>query len=278
MTHKTCVIGAVGLALVFCGVALGDPSVTLTSGQEFTVSSGATGTSGGDIQWTGSAINFLAGSKGAIAPSVTGTSGYSEITLSLVQGLAFLASSNPVPSSSLTVGSILVVETGSSVFAKFLVTANSGGSITFTWANLSNPGGNPGGGGNSPTITAVLDAGSYTEDIAQGSVFVVKGSNLSASGYTATSYPLPPSSNNVSINFTPLTGGSATQALIVYLYNQGGVNQLAGILPSTVSPGNYNVTVTNGTTSAPFAAQVVARKPGLVTPRSSISTGSPPAR
>jgi uncharacterized protein (TIGR03437 family) len=52
---------------------------------------------------------------------------------------------------------------------------------------------------------------------------------------------------------------------LVYLYNQSGVNQLAGILPSTVAVGNYNVTVTNGTVSAPFAAQVVASKLGLFT-------------
>ena len=36
-------------------------------------------------------------------------------------------------------------------------------------------------------------------------------------------------------------GGTATNAYLVYLYNQSGVNQLAAILPSTLAAGNYNV-------------------------------------
>ena len=44
------------------------------------------------------------------------------------------------------------------------------------------------------------------------------------------------------------------------------MNQLAAILPSTVAPGAYNVTVTYaGSTSTGFAAQVVASKPGIIT-------------
>ena len=49
------------------------------------------------------------------------------------------------------------------------------------------------------------------------------------------------------------------------------MNQIACILPSTVAAGNYNVTVTNGTVSAPVVAQVVANKIGLFTQD---STGS----
>jgi uncharacterized protein (TIGR03437 family) len=43
------------------------------------------------------------------------------------------------------------------------------------------------------------------------------------------------------------------------------VNQLCGILPSAVAPGSYNVTVTNGSVSAPFVAQVVTSGIGLFT-------------
>ena len=42
-----------------------------------------------------------------------------------------------------------------------------------------------------PVITDVLDAGGYTATIAQGGVFVVKGTNLAASSASATS-PSPP--------------------------------------------------------------------------------------
>ena len=94
----------------------------------------------------------------------------------------------------------------------------------------------------------------------------MKGSDLSPSGLTSTSYPLPQSSGGVSIGIAPAAGGATTDAYIVYLYNESGVNQLAAILPSTVSPGNYTLTVTNGgVKSQGFAVTVVARKPGLVT-------------
>ena len=156
--------------------------------------------------------------------------------------------------------------TGSASFSAtgFTLSFSGAGTITTT--------GGGGGGPTGPIITDVLDAGSYTRNIAEGSIFVVKGSNVSASGFTQTSFPLPTNTGNVKITFTPAAGGAGTDAYLVYLYNQGGVNQLAAVLPSTVAPGNYNVTVTyNGNTSAPFQTQVVQRKLGLIT---ADSTGS----
>src|SRR4051794_11783860 len=116
-----------------------------------------------------------------------------------------------------------------------------------------------------PTITAVQDAGSYTASIAQGSIFVVKGSNLSSattnSGFSQAGFPLPATLASVKITFTPTAGGAGADAYMVYTYNIGGVNQLAALLPSTVKAGDYNVTVTNGTAvSAAFKTTVVARK------------------
>ena len=136
----------------------------------------------------------------------------------------------------------------------------------FSGAGTITTGGTGGGGGTPvPTISAVQDAASNTPNIAQGSIFIVKGSNLSASGYTPFAPPRPQASGGVKVTFTPVAGGAGTDAYLVYLYNQGGVNQIACILPSTVAVGNYNVTVTNGTASAPVVAQVVANKVGLFT-------------
>jgi uncharacterized protein (TIGR03437 family) len=118
-----------------------------------------------------------------------------------------------------------------------------------------------------PTITAVQDAASNTPNIAQGSIFIVKGSNLCPSGVKFFDIPRPTvSPDGIKITFTPTSGGAGTDALLWYLYNPPpGPCQLAGILPSTVAVGNYNVTVTNGSVSAPFASQVVQRKPALFT-------------
>jgi len=142
------------------------------------------------------------------------------------------------------------------------LTITGAGTIT-TGGTVTNP---------PPTVTDVLDAGSYTANIAQGSIFVVKGTNLSASGYTKLSYPLPTSSAGTSITFTPAAGGSGTSPYLIYTYNQSGVNQLAAVLPSTLAPGSYNVTVTyNSATSTPLPVQIVTSKPGIITQD---STGS----
>lgn len=118
-----------------------------------------------------------------------------------------------------------------------------------------------------PAITAVADDASYTANVAQGSLFVVKGTNLSASGYTpAPALPYPTSLGTTQVTFTPVSGGTGTQAYLFYTYNESGVNQLGGILPSTLATGTYNVTVTyNNATSAAFQTQVVKSKPGVFT-------------
>jgi uncharacterized protein (TIGR03437 family) len=107
----------------------------------------------------------------------------------------------------------------------------------------------------------VQDAASNTTDVAQGGIFVVKGRNLSSAGHVPGSVPYPTTLNGVRITFTPTAGGSGVDAFMVYTYNQGGVNQLSGILPSTVATGTYNVTVNNnGAVSAAARVNVVNRK------------------
>ncbi len=146
---------------------------------------------------------------------------------------------------------------------------------------VNTTGGSTGGGtSTTPAITAVLDAASNTANVAEGSIFIVKGSNLAPSGLVQTAFPLPTqTSNGVSISFTPAAGGNATAAYMIYTCNTATYNcvndktQLAAILPSTLSAGNYNVTVTSGgSTSAPFAATVVTRKLGIFT-QDSTGTG-----
>ena len=149
-----------------------------------------------------------------------------------------------------------------------LAGSSSGGPTTYPFSFSGAGTVNTTGGGTTtptPTITAVQDAASNTPNIAQGSIFVVKGTNLAPAPTISFAPPRPTVSSGVKITFTPVAGGTGTDAYLVYLYNQSGATQLAGILPSTVAPGNYNVTVTNGTVSAPFVAQVVASKIALFT-------------
>lgn len=109
----------------------------------------------------------------------------------------------------------------------------------------------------------VVNGASYSPFIAPGSIFVVFGTNLAGESVVlAPSLPLGTSLGGVSIRFTPAAGGAAIDALMVYTTR----NQIAGLLPSSAAPGDYNVTVTyNNQTSAPGRARVIARSIGIVT-------------
>lgn len=116
-----------------------------------------------------------------------------------------------------------------------------------------------------PNITAVLDGAGYIENLAQGSVFVVKGTNLCSAGLSQGTAPrYPKILNNVRITFTTI-GGVVYEMLMVYTYGEGSVNQLAGVVPSDTPLGVYDVRVVNGTAaSAAFRTIIRARKPGIV--------------
>jgi len=123
-----------------------------------------------------------------------------------------------------------------------------------------------------PTITAVqndaTNAYGPANTVAQGSLIVVKGSNMSDSGYIKMTLPYPTSTGGggTSVTFTPVAGGTGTPIYIFYTYNQSGVNQIGGILPSTLAAGNYNVTVTYGSnTSKAVSVTVVKSNPGIFT-------------
>src|ERR1017187_9575152 len=256
------------LALLVCAAA--SAAVIST-----TLTVNATGSIGASIAATGTATLTTIGSGTfaatlSLTPDASGN--YSApFTITLTGGAGTITGTLKIPPAVLTgsgTGSATITggtgtyanATGS--FPSLAGTGSFGTSITLTFPGAATI---PPGAPPVPSISAVQDAASNTPNIAQGSIFIVKGSNLSASGYTPFAPPRPTVSSGVKVTFTPVAGGTGTDAYLVYLYNQSGVNQIACILPSTVAVGNYNVTVTNGTASDPFLAQVVANKVGLFT-------------
>ncbi len=224
----------------------------------------------GAVTWTATASIGVTAISGPITITVT-SGGTLTGTLSLPTSI--LTGTSSGSTASITIAGGTGTYAGSTGTITGAGTGSIGGtgaiSLTFTGSGTINT---SGGGTTSPipTITAVQDAGSYTSSIAQGSIFVVKGTNLSGSGLQSAGYPLITTFNNVKITFTPTSGGAGTDCPMIYTYNQGGVNQLAAVLPSTLAAGNYNVTVTNGgTVGTPFAATVVKSKVGLITRDSS---------
>jgi len=113
----------------------------------------------------------------------------------------------------------------------------------------------------------VGNAGSYASGIAQGSIFVVIGSNLGGAALVQnSSLPIRTSLGNASIRLAPVSGGAAVDAFIIYTTQ----NQLAGLLPSAAPLGDYNLTVTyNGATSNAARVSVVAAGFGIVSADSS---------
>ena len=113
----------------------------------------------------------------------------------------------------------------------------------------------------------VGNAGSYDTKIAQGSIFVVFGTNLGGDAVVQNaSLPIKTSLGNASIRLTPISGGAAVDAYMIYTTK----NQLAGLLPSNTPVGDYNLTVTfNGATSVPGRTTVTAQGFGIVSADSS---------
>jgi uncharacterized protein (TIGR03437 family) len=110
-------------------------------------------------------------------------------------------------------------------------------------------------------IADVVDAASYTPGLAPGGLFVVRGYFPLPSGLRVSSLPLQEKFNDVTVSLKPTAGGSSTNAFIYHTYSAE-VTQIAAVLPSSVTPGKYDVTVTSAGTTVfgSGRARVIANK------------------
>ena len=123
-------------------------------------------------------------------------------------------------------------------------------------------------GAGAPVITpgGIINATGYQTLLAPDTVFVIFGSAMGPAVLAAATAPTYPASlGGTSITFTPVAGGAAITAKMVYTI----AGQIAGLLPSSIPPGTYAVRVTYNTlTSAPQNVTVVARSFGIATSNS----------
>jgi uncharacterized protein (TIGR03437 family) len=268
MNRKTWLrsIATGAMTCIFSVAALGDinSTATLSAGSGFSFDSGATSSSG-DIVFTGTSITFQGSAKGGVLPGLTGSTGYSEITLAILQELASFASNAPIPASSIPVGAIVGVGTNAGNSAKFLVTAISSSSLSFQFttygANSTGPG--------TPTITGIqnnsssIPAGFPNYGIPPSSLFKILGANLAAAGNANlqdSTQGLPLTLNQASLSVT--VNGTTVHPAIYYATP----TQIDAVLPAATPIGTGTLTVTNnGTASSPAQIQVVASAPGLTT-------------
>ena len=235
---------------------------TLSANTALSLDTGATSSSGGDLLWSGTSL-IPQGSATAVNVGAAGAAAFAVLTqstLSVFPGYSAAA----IAASTLVINDVFAVKTNGGHYAAVLVTAVSGGSITLRFTTF---GASSAGAG--PVITQVINnyglipAGFSNSGIAQGALFIIKGSGLADPNAQAVLWsfsngPLPLTTNGASIKVT--SGGTATTPALYYAI----AGQLAAVLPSNTPVGTAQVTVTyNNQTSAPFSFQVVQSAVGF---------------
>jgi uncharacterized protein (TIGR03437 family) len=238
-------------------------SGTLNTGNIFNFDTGVVVTSGGDITFTGSSMTYQGTAKGGVLPGVSGMATYNSVSLQVLQQLAPLATSAPIPASSLTVGAIVAVQTNAGNGAKFIVTAVSSSQLAFQFTTFgATSGGGGGGGAGAPTITNVLNnsslipSGFPNSGLTPSTLFHVFGTNMATPGTTPvlqdSTKGLPSTLNGTSISVT--VNGTKVQPAIYY----SSPTDVAGVLPANTPTGSGTLTVTYNNQSANANIQVVA--------------------
>jgi len=109
-------------------------------------------------------------------------------------------------------------------------------------------------------LSEAIDAASRTTGIVPGAVFVVEGSfPLPSVGLSLASLPLQESLDGVSMTLTPQGGGEPFKAWMVYTFASRSGQEAAAVLPSATPPGEYDLTLVSGSTTARVGKARVVR-------------------
>jgi uncharacterized protein (TIGR03437 family) len=255
----------VAAALPIAALADVTGTPTLTANTALSLDTGTAGSSGGDILWSGSSLTSQ-GNAGIYNIGNFGPVEYAELMsgsiLSAFPGSLY--SKSAVAASALPVGDVFAVQTNGGNYAKVLVTAVNGTSISLQFDTF--------GVSTGPTITQILNnyglvpAGFSNSGIAPGSLFIVKGAGLANPAAQAlplqdpTKGPLPTTLNGASVQIT--SNGVTVTPVFYYAI----AVQLALVLPSNTPAGSATLTVSyGGQTSAPASFQVVQNAMGFDT-------------
>jgi uncharacterized protein (TIGR03437 family) len=258
-------IAVIALALALPMAALADVTgaPTLAAGAYFSFDTGTTGSSGGDVLWSGSSLTPQ-GSAGAYNLGNLGLATYSTLPQSTFSALpSSFFTKSAIAIGSLPVGEVFAVKTNGGNYTKVAVTAVSGTSISLEFDTFGSSA--PTG----PTITQILNnyglvpAGFTNSGISPGSLFIIKGTGLASPTAQAVlqssaSPGLQTTLNGASVKVT--VGSTTTTPVFYYAI----ASQLALVLPSNTPAGNATLTVSyNNQTSAPASFQVVANAMGF---------------
>ena len=238
------------LVIAFPIAALADTTLTLQANAKLNLDTGAITTGAADLSWSGTQLTPLRSATAVDVTSLLGpsTPSYSSVTSSEITTLAAtygeLLSSIPFPPAA---NDLIVAFTNGGNYAKILVTAISGTSITLEFDTFSGSTTTAGG----PTISSILNnysalsPGLPSYGIAPASLFVIYGTGLSgaASALQSSAAPgLPLTLGGTSISVT--VNGTTTTPAIYY----ASPTQIDAVLPSTTPAGSGTITVTYNNT------------------------------
>jgi uncharacterized protein (TIGR03437 family) len=265
-------MSAVALALISPMAMLADftqSNVTLQSGQNFNLETGAITNAGGDFKFNGNSITFAANASAYTVGTNLGPGGYALIAEATLKALyPGVYTQNPITGNNLAVNTVIGVHDNSQHFAKILITAVSSASLTFQFLTYGASGGAPAG---APLIAKIqnnysnVGLGLPNYGIAPSTIFVIYGTGLAdptAQAVLQSSAPpgIPTTLNGASISVT--VNGVTTHPAIYYAI----ATQIAAVLPANTPVGTGTLTVTyDGLTSAASTIQVVQSALGLDT-------------
>ena len=260
------------LAIALSTAAWADQSgnTTLVPNTFLNLDTGAVSAAGGDILWNGTSL-APRGRAGLINLGKHGSHAFGLIPARYASAASYSAA--PILAHELVVGDIFGVHTNGGRYAKVIVTAANGTSLSLqytTFRAARSIRAKPAAASAGPVITKLQNNYSYlvpgvpNYGIAPGSLFVIIGTSLSDATppvlQSSAAPGLPQTLNQTSVSVT-VKGATVTPALY---YTSA--TQLAAVLPSTTPVGDGTITVTYaGTASAPAPIHVVASALGLDT-------------
>jgi uncharacterized protein (TIGR03437 family) len=269
--RRTILLAIAFVATAAPGALCGDRSgsATLTVNTFFSLDTGAGSGFEADVLWDGAAL-IPQGRAGLHNLGKYGARAFRFIRARHAAGATYSAA--PIPAGTLVPGDVFGVHTNGGNYAKAIVTAVDGDSLSLQYTTFSAAASTrvkADATSSGPAITMVQNNYSYilpglpNYGIAPGSLFTILGTGLSVASTPVlqSSVPgLPQTLNQTSVAVT-VNGVTTTPALY---YTSA--TAVAAVLPSATPLGNGTVTVTyNGQTSAPAPIQVVASAVGLDT-------------
>jgi uncharacterized protein (TIGR03437 family) len=275
--HRTKLLALAALALALSTAAWADQSgnATLTANTYLNLDAGALSSAAGDILWNGTAL-VPQGRAGLYNLGKYGSRVFKSIAARSAAGAPYGAA--PIPAGALVTGDVFGVHTNGGHYAKVIVTAVNGASLSLQYTTFiargssiaANSVANPAAFGPPVFIFQVqnnysfLLPGAPNYGIAPGSLFAIQGQNLNGNSQpvlqSSAAPGLPTTLNQTSLS---VTVNDVTTTPALYYASS---TSLAAVLPSTTPVGAGTITVTyNGQISEPAPIQVVPSAVGLDT-------------